>query len=98
MRKFQAGLVVAAMAGAGLVVTGTPAMAVTAACTKAKSGQTGSATCRGSGGSWRLFLDCATGADYRSGWYVLTSTPRTLSGSCAPSPVGSVNVETRSTV
>ena len=86
------------MAGAGLAVTGTPAMAVTAACTKAKSGQTGSATCRGAGGSWRLFLNCATGTDYRSGWYVLTNTPRTVTGSCAPSPLTSVNVETKSTV
>jgi hypothetical protein len=93
VRTLKAGLAVLVLAGAGLLASGSPAMAVTAACTKVKTGDQGSATCRGSGGSWRLFLDC-TGPDYRSPAYPLSSTPRTVSGTCAPSTLISVNVET----
>lgn len=92
MHTLKAGLAVLVLAGAGLVATGGPAMAVKGTCTKTKIADRGSATCTGSGGSWRLFLDC-TGPDYRSPSFPLSSTPRTISGTCAPFTLLSVNTE-----
>ncbi|WP_206797560.1 hypothetical protein [Amycolatopsis sp. MtRt-6] len=64
------------------MVSTAPAWAVTASCGKWKIAEQGGATCTGSGGQWRLWLDCPAGFDYRSNWMTLSSTPTSVQGTC----------------
>jgi hypothetical protein len=96
MRKSLSMLMISSLALAGIVFSASPAAAVTANCSKWKIAGQGGATCTGSGGQWRLWLDCPSGFDYRSNWMTLSSTPTSASGSCHPYQPLSVNIETRS--
>jgi len=87
---------VSGLIGSALVVSTAPAWAVTADCSTWKNAEQGGATCTGSGGKWRLWLDCPHGFDYRSNWMTLSSTPTSVTGSCDPYSPRSVNIETRS--
>jgi hypothetical protein len=96
MRKFLTAVMISGLALAGVVFSAGPAAAVTANCSKWKISEQGGATCTGSGGQWRLWLDCPWGSDYRSNWMTLSSTPTSVSGTCDPFQPRSVNIETRS--
>ncbi len=96
MRKIMTMVMVSGLTLAGVVFSAAPAAAVTANCSKWKIAEQGGATCTGSGGQWRLWLDCPWGFDYRSNWITLSSTPTSVSGSCDPFAPRSVNIETRS--
>ena len=96
MRRLLSAVFVSGLVGSALAVSTAPAWAVTADCSKWKIAEQGGATCTGSGGQWRLSLDCPAGWDYHSNWMNLTSTPTSVQGSCDPFSPRSVNVETRS--
>jgi len=96
MRRLLSGLFVSVLVSSGLVFSVTSASAVTANCSKWKIAEQGGATCTGSGGQWRLHLDCPWSSDYRSNWITLSSTPTSVRGTCDPWQPRSVNIETRS--
>lgn len=96
MRRLLGGFFVSVLVSSGLMFAVTPAWAVTANCEKWKISEQGGATCTGSGGQWRLHLDCPRGFDYRSNWMTLSSTPTSVQGTCDPWQPRSVDIETRS--
>nr|MDT0656516.1 hypothetical protein [Micromonospora sp. DSM 115978] len=95
MRRLVSSMLGLAMVGAGVVAFASPASAVVSNCTTWKLLEQGGARCTGSGGSFRIQLDCPWSSDYYSDWYVLSSTPRSVSGTCDPWTVRNVYVHTR---
>ncbi len=86
-----AGIVTAA----GALVLAAPSEAVTANCTTGKIQEIGWANCTGSGGYFRVHLDCPWSLDFYGGWARLQSTTTYAQGTCEPWTVRTVYVETK---
>jgi len=74
----------------------TPSHAVTANCSTGKLRERGWADCTGSGGYFRIRLDCPWSSDFVSSWYRLRSYNTHVEGTCEPFDVRDVYVETKS--
>lgn len=81
------------VAGVGVAA---PSYAVTSHCTTGKYHEIGWANCTGSGGYFRIRLDCPWSRDTVSAWNRLRSTNTYVQQSCAPWDVRGVTVETKS--